>query len=199
MAIAFMTCAGLNTLAGCSGRSTFLSGGPSVGQLKTSLSHLEYENAQLKRSVAKLEQENRSTEDRLVKEQLDNGDLIARLNDARNLLRDRGEEKSELARTRRDDARSTAEDGSGARTLPAGRATPKRRKLPVARIPGQIEAAPPGEEDEPSPGPHPIPDVDADRSSFRLDDNLDHHTFYTGPLRWTRIVSRPDDAAVQIR
>jgi hypothetical protein len=200
MAVAFLTCAGLNTLAGCSGRSTFLSGGPSVGQLKTSLSHLEYENAQLKRSVAKLEQENRTIEDRLVKEELDNGDLIARLNDARNLLRDRAESKSELARTRPDDRGSASEAGSGARTLPAGRPTPKRRKLPVARIPGQIEAAPSHEDEEPPSGSQPaVPDPDADRSSFRLDDNLDHHTFYTGPLRWTRIVSRPEDAASSIR
>lgn len=113
MVIMLMAWLGLMTIAGCSGNSTFLSGGPTAGQLKTSLSHLEYENLQLKRSVAKLEQENRTIEDRLVKEQLDNGDLIARLNDARNLLRDRGEEKSELARTRRDDSQSTR------RTAPA--------------------------------------------------------------------------------
>ncbi len=198
MAFVFMTCAGLIALAGCSGRSTFLSGGPTVGQLKTSLSHLEYENAQLKRDVAKLEQENRTIEDRLVKEQLDNGDLTARLDDARNLLRDRGEEKSELARTRSDDVRNASGDGSGARALPAGRASTKKRKLPVARIPGQIEAAPPGEADEPSLGPHPIPDPDTDRSSLRLDDDLDHHTFYTGPLRWTPIASRPGDSGSQL-
>jgi hypothetical protein len=198
MAIVFMTCAGLNALAGCSGRSTFLSGGPSVGQLKTSLSHLEYENAQLKRDVAKLEQENRTIEDRLVKEQLDNGDLTARLDDARNLLRNRGADQSELARTPRGDARNASDEGSVARTLPAGRATPKRRKLPVARIPGQIEAAPPGEEGEPSLGPRALPDADADRSSLRLEDDLDHHTFYPGPLRWTPIASRPGDSALQI-
>jgi hypothetical protein len=199
MAMVFLTCAALNILAGCSGRSTFLSGGPTVGQMKTSLSHLEYENGQLKREVAKLDQENRTMEDRLVKEQIDNGELTARLDDARNLLRDRGADKSELARTRRDDARNGLDDGSGARTLPAGRATPKKRKLPVARIPGQIEAAPSGEEGEPALGPHPIPDADANRSSLRLDDDLDHHTFYFGPLRWTPIASRPGDSGSQVR
>ena len=61
-----------------------------MGQLKTSLSHLEYENEQLKKSTAKLQRENRSMEDRLVQEQMENGDLTARLDDARNLLRDRG-------------------------------------------------------------------------------------------------------------
>ena len=61
-----------------------------MGQLKTSLSHLEYENEQLKKTTAKLQRENRSMEDRLVQEQMENGDLTARLDDARNLLRDRG-------------------------------------------------------------------------------------------------------------
>ena len=61
-----------------------------MGQLKTSLSHLEYENEQLKKTTAKLERENRSMEDRLVQEQMENGDLTARLDDARNLLRERG-------------------------------------------------------------------------------------------------------------
>src|SRR5437016_4248954 len=86
-ALAMLVCAGLSGLAGCSGRGAFLSGGPTVGQLKTSLSHLEYENAQLKRAVAKLQQESRTMEDRLVQEEIDNGDLTARLDDARNLLR----------------------------------------------------------------------------------------------------------------
>ncbi|MGP0068286.1 MAG: hypothetical protein ACLQGP_32405 [Isosphaeraceae bacterium] len=195
----FVACAGLNILAGCSGRGTFLSGGPSVGQLKTSLSHLEYENDQLKRSVAKLEQESRTIEDRLVKEKLDNGELHAQLDNARNLLRDRVEDQSELARARGNDPRGKSEDGVGPRTLPAGRATPKKRKFPVARIPGQIEPATPGEEDDgPALDPHPIPDADADRSSLRLDDNLDHHTSYSGPLRWTRIADRPADPSSQI-
>ncbi len=78
---------GLSGLAGCSGQGTFLNGGPTVGQLKTGLSHLEFENQQLKNSVAKLDRENRNIEDRLVQEQIDNGELTARLDDARNLLR----------------------------------------------------------------------------------------------------------------
>ena len=81
---------GLCSGAGCSGQSSFLTGGPTVGQLKTSLSHLEYENEQLKKTTAKLERENRSMEDRLVQEQMENGELTARLDDARNLLRERG-------------------------------------------------------------------------------------------------------------
>ena len=85
-----LVAATLSMATGCSGKSSFLTGGPTIGQMKTSLSHLEYENVELKKSVAKLQQENRSIEDRLVQEQIDNGDLTARLDDARNLLGDRG-------------------------------------------------------------------------------------------------------------
>ena len=72
------------------GRENILTGGSSVGQLKTTLSHLQFENEQLKTKVVQLEQEHRTVEDRLVQEQIHNGDLAAMLDDARNLLRDRG-------------------------------------------------------------------------------------------------------------
>jgi hypothetical protein len=180
---------GLHALSGCSGRGTFLSGGPTVGQLKTSVSHLEYENAQLKRDLAKLQQENRSMEDRLVQEQLDNGELTARLDNARNLIRDRGLDPEGGTRLGRQGAGGSGEYGFGPRTLPAGRAAPKRRKPPVARIPGQIEPAPPSREN-PSASEPAESDPEADRTSLRLDGDLDHHTFYAGPLPWTPIANR---------
>ena len=62
--------------------SSFLNGGASPGQIKVSLSHLQFENEQLKAEVAKLKDENRTMEDRLVQEQIHNGDLTARLDDA---------------------------------------------------------------------------------------------------------------------
>lgn len=115
--------------AGCSGRGTYITGGPTTGQLKTSLSRLEYENDQLKTEVARLKDENRSFEDRLVQERIHSGDLAARLDDARNMIRDRGYEFDDAA----------ADDPlSRPRTLPAGRATP-RRKPPTARIPSPVD------------------------------------------------------------
>ncbi len=198
MAVVVMTCTGLSALTGCSGRGTFLSGGPTVGQLKTSLSHLEYENDQLKRDMAKLQQENRTMEDRLVQEQLDNGDLTARLDNARNLIRDRGLDPAERARSRRGEANDPGDDGFGPRTLPAGRPSSKRRKAPVARIPGQIEPAPPGQDSQSEPE-SARPDPETDRSSLRLEDDLDHHTFYAGPLRWTPIAKRADDSPSPLR
>ncbi|HZW29185.1 MAG TPA: hypothetical protein VFF52_00655, partial [Isosphaeraceae bacterium] len=118
-----LACALLSWLAGCSGRGAFLTGGPTTAQLKTSLSHLEYENAQLSRTVAKLQRENRSMEDRLAQEEIDNGELTARLDDARNLLRDRGLDLDGRVRSSRDEPSG---DGSGARTLPAGQSARRR-------------------------------------------------------------------------
>lgn len=125
-------------LPGCSGRGSYITGGPSSSQLKTSLSHLEYENDQLKTQVARLKEENRSIEDRLVQEQIHSGDLTARLDNARNILRDRGYEFENMAKVR-----DKADDDFGAspsrpRTLPAGRTTPKR-KPPTAQISGAAD------------------------------------------------------------
>ncbi len=142
-ALTILSCAGLAMLSGCSGRSSFLSGGPTVGQMKTSLAHLEYDNAQMKREVAKLRRENRAMEDRLVQEEQDSGELAARLDDARNLLRDRGLDPAARADAGRDGFADDPEGAGGARTLPAGQTTRKRRKPPVARISGPVHAGRP--------------------------------------------------------
>jgi len=176
---------------GCSGQSSFLTGGPTVGQLKTSLSHLEYENQQLKRSVARLEQENRSVEDRLVQEQIDNGDLAARLDDARNLLSDRGIDPEVRVGSRRggDRVRGSSVEGEGSapRTLPTGQRARQRRKPPFAQISGPVNTIPPiddDDDDRAARGRSDGRDPKAGRPARRFDDDLDHHSFYTGPLGW---------------
>ncbi len=112
-----------SALVGCSGRGTYITGGPSSSQLKSSLSRLEFENDELKTQIARLKEENRQFEDRLVQEQLHNGEITARLDDMRNMMRDRGYDDPDadapLARPR---------------TLPAGRSSPARRKPPAAQI-----------------------------------------------------------------
>jgi hypothetical protein len=173
---------------GCSGQSSFLTGGPTVGQLKTSLSHLELENQQLKHSVARLQHENRSIEDRLVQEQIDNGDLAARLDDARNLLSDRGLDPELRVGSRRGSdglGGSPADDRSEPRTLRAGQRSRPRRKPPFARITGPINTIPSVDDDDGkgrrgSDGG----DSDAGPSGGRLDGTLDHHSFYSGSLGW---------------
>ena len=196
-------CAGLIAFAGCSGQSNFLTGGPTVGQLKTSLSHLEYENEQLKIKTAKLEKESRSMENRLVQEQIDNGDLTARLDDARNLLRDRGIEPDvKLGSRRRGDGDETLADDEGprARTLPTGRATRPRRKPPFAQISGQVDDVPPVQDaKESAPGSRKRRD-DGTNCSGRLDDDsVDHHSFQASPFKWLPVAGANDDSTIQIR
>ena len=145
-------CAGLCSATGCSGQSNFLTGGPTVGQLKTSLSHLEYENQQLKKTTAKLERENRSLEDRLVQEQMENGDLIARLDDARNLLRDRGIDADVRVGSHRGDE-TVGADGrdreGGEPSSSSDRSRSRRRKTPFAQISGGGDSVAPIEVGDP--------------------------------------------------
>ena len=171
-------------LTGCSGRGTYITGGPSNSQLKSSLSRLEYENDKLKTQVARLKEENRAFEDRLVQEQLHNGEITAKLDNVRNLLRDQGygdeqDLDAPLARPR---------------TLPAGRTTPPKRKPPTAQIsraseseeipPIRIEDAPRRNRASASPaGTRPSRTVDDEDSlGLREDD-----------LHWTPI-ARGEDA-----
>lgn len=131
---------------GCAERGGFLNGGSSAGQLRVSLSRSQFENEQLKAELAKLKEENRSMEDRLVQEQLHNGDLTARLDDARNLLSDRGINAGTRMGSRSAESRGAEPDEEFSRprprTLPAGRTTRKPRKPPAASIPGDLDDLP---------------------------------------------------------
>jgi hypothetical protein len=192
---------GLGAVYGCSGQNTFLTGGPSVGQLKTSLSHLELENAQLKRQVAKVEQESRGLEDRLVQEQIDNGDLAARLDDARNLLRDRGLDADTRLGSRgqgkSQDYSAGGDDDSGVHTLPAAQSSRKRRKPPFARIPGRLEDQPKVESDEDRAQKRGSPE--SVRRTNRFNEDLDHHTSRTSPRTWLPVAVSNDDGMSLVR
>jgi len=194
-------CACLGVAGGCAGSSNFLTGGPTVGQLKTSLSHLEYENQQLKRSVAKLDQENRSMEDRLVQEQINNGDLAARLDDARNLLRDRGLDPDVRVGARRgsegmgvsDTEAADPRDGD-ASSNPSGR---RRRKTPFAVISGPSDRDwQPQDSDRRERAPR---DAKPGNSKRRADDTSDRHSSYRGSTRWLPVADGTDTNAIQIR
>jgi hypothetical protein len=196
----------LSVVTGCSGQSRFLTGGPTVGQMKTSLSHLEYENVELKRSVAKLQRENRSMEDRLVQEQIDNGDLTARLDDARNLLRDRGIESDVRLGSRRPSGAgsgsSRQDDDPSGRTLPASRAERQRRKAPFAQISGQVDALPSVGDDDDDSFKRSLRDrrkTKSNRSNPGFNDDLDRQSYHPGPLRWNPVARADDDSTIQIR
>src|SRR5881628_2443438 len=77
-------------ISGCAQSGSVLSQRTSVGTLKTGVSQLEFQNQQLRREVANLKADNRRIEDQLVQEESVNGELSARLDDARDLLGRRG-------------------------------------------------------------------------------------------------------------
>jgi hypothetical protein len=133
--------AAVGLLSGCAGTGPLLPSRTTLGSLKTSVSHLEYENDQLRSQVAKLESEKRDVEDRLVQEEWANGDLSKRLDDARQVLSQRGLDDSLLS----GGSRADSGGADSARTLPAGQSNRKRRKAPFAQIPGRIENAPSSE------------------------------------------------------
>jgi hypothetical protein len=193
---------GLSGGAGCSGQSSFLTVGPTAGQLKTSLSHLEYENQQLKKNTAKLERENRSLEDRLVQEQIENGDLAARLDDARNVLRDRGIDADlrlgshHGGETLGADARDR--EGAEPANSPDG-SRPRRRRTPFAQISSAGDSAAPVEVQEPK---------DLDQSQRRRarrmprpadDDSSDQHSYHKPPQDWLPVADNSDDSMIRIR
>ncbi len=197
------SCVVFGAFCGCSGQNTFLTGGPSVGQLKTSLSHLEYENDQLKRQVAKLEQDSRGLEDRLVQEQVDNGDLAARLDDARNLLRDRGIDADTRLGSHRTEGESRGysggdEDG-GVHTLPAAQSSRKRRKPPFARIPGRLDDLPRSQDDDDSDSTQEGRPSQSERRRSRSGDDLDHHASRTSPRAWLPVAASNDDGLSRVR
>jgi hypothetical protein len=194
----------LGISAGCSGQSTFLTGGPTVGQLKTSLSHLEYENQQLKQRTAKLEKETRSMESRLVQEELNNGDLTARLDDARNLLRDRGIESDIRLGSRprgQEVGVGDEEQDSRARTTQTGRSTKQRRKPPFAQIsngPGDSRSA---DDDDSTAQPRSRQSRDSTsvRSRRHSDADLDRQSSRDNSKEGTPIASANDDSTIEIR
>jgi hypothetical protein len=152
----------------------------------------------MKRDLAKVRRENHQMEERLVQQEEDNGELTARLDDARNRLRERGLDPVERADAGTD----------GVRTLPAGQDSRKSRKPPVARIPGQFTPAAPDRgpslDTEEESGTFGTPQ-DAPGSSHPPDsvglrsDDLDHHSGYNGPLRWAPLAGRASDPTLQVR
>lgn len=182
------------TGSGCSGRSGFLAGGPTTGQMKTTISHLQFENEQLKTEVAKLKDENRSIEDRLVQEQVHNGDLAARLDDARNLLSDRGIEADTRlgARSRGSRAADASEEEApaGPRAIQAGRSTRKPRKPPAASIPaGDLDGLPTDPVDSSESDTISLKDRDTRPRRPSFDDDTIRPVDDDDNLRWQPVVT----------
>ena len=141
-------------LLGCSQTGPIGSRYTTIGTLKTSLSHLEFENQQLRSKVTSLESENRDIENRLVQEEAVNGDLSARLNDARNVMADHGYDWGSSSG-------GTSREGAGSRALPANRSNRTPRKPPFARIPGRVDSPPAAESSDDEFSRPSLPSTDA--------------------------------------
>jgi hypothetical protein len=129
--------------SGCAGSGPLASRGTMIGSLKASVGQLEAEKEALRREVAELRSENREVQDRLVEAESANGELAARLDDARHLIRRQGGETASAdgpTRTQLDPDFPPAP-----RTSPAGRNSRKGRKAPLTQIPGVISVPDPDE------------------------------------------------------
>jgi outer membrane murein-binding lipoprotein Lpp len=149
--------AALGLWSGCASQGPLMSRQTTLGTLKTSVSHLEYENEQLKRELAEAKTENQRVSRRLDQEEAANGELTARLDDARNLISQQGADPTGLAGGARPLPASEPADPRPA-PAPAGR---RPNKPPFAQIRGRIELPPPLDED---PAADPAAD---DRGAFR--------------------------------
>lgn len=75
---------------GCAGPNPFTSRQTMVGGLKASVSQLEFENEKLKKEVGELKADNTRLDNQVVQEREANGEITARLDDAKDLLRRNG-------------------------------------------------------------------------------------------------------------
>jgi hypothetical protein len=120
-----------------------------IGALKANVAQLESEKEQLRHSVAELKSENHRIEDRLVQEEAVNGELYARLDDARNLISRQGFNTEGLAGPTRSDLELGLDRS---RRLSPSRVQGKPRRSPVAEVRGRPSLDPPEPEDSDPPG-----------------------------------------------
>src|SRR5205823_4629775 len=149
-----LACLGL--LAGCAQSGPMAVRRTTVGTLKTSVSHLEYENEQLRREVAGLQAENREIEDRLAQEEAANGGLTAQLDDV--------PEGQTGVLDPEEPSRPKPRALPSPRTTPAGRKGRAPHKPPFAQIPGRIDPIDPQE-------PEDLDEQDSDPYSRRHSDD----------------------------
>jgi hypothetical protein len=185
-----MMLASTSLVVGCAQPGSILGRRTRIGTLTASVSQLEFEKAQLARKLAEQEVENRRIESCLAQEEDANGEMAARLDDARVMLRARGYDADGLAGvgpTRR------APDGDDRpTTTPAGRSSRPGRKPPFARIPGRIDPAPPSEEPESQDDPLDNPPPRR-RSEFDPQSRLD------GRSHWQRVAGKTRGLALDVR
>jgi septal ring factor EnvC (AmiA/AmiB activator) len=152
LAVALLSCG----IAGCSQQVPFLARRTSLGALKTSVVQLETENSKLRTELAQSQAEARKVEDNLVKYESVNGELKARLDDARVQISDQG------GTTRSAGLEPESETRSTRNAAPVRPARSRARKPPVANINGPGDSYDESSQDSFGP-PDEIPPVDTPR------------------------------------
>jgi hypothetical protein len=123
---------------GCAQPGPFTSRQTMVGSLKASVSQLEFENEKLRKEVGELKADNSRLDTLLTQEQDANGEITARLDDARDLIRRQGGNAQALGAP----SKNFEDDNIPPPVAtPRGQRAKSSRKPPATRIP-QIEAAP---------------------------------------------------------
>jgi hypothetical protein len=117
----------LATLApiGCAGQNPFTARQTTVGSLKASVSQLEFENEKLRKQVGELKVDNSRLDNELVQEKSVSGEMAARLDDAKDLLRRQGQNAQAMG-----GSSSNFEDD-----IPPPVSTPKSRRVKTNRQP----------------------------------------------------------------
>lgn len=111
---------------GCAQSGPLTSRNTTLGSLKASVSQLEFDNEKLRKEVAELKADNARLDTQLAQEREANGEVTARLDDAKNLLRRQGGDVQALGIP----PKSFEDDG-----IPPPARRTRGRKPPSATIP----------------------------------------------------------------
>ncbi len=125
--------------AGCSQPGPFASRQTMVGSLKASVSQLEFENEKLRKEVGEMKADNSRLDNQLVQEREANGEITARLDDAKDLLRRQGGTSQAMGSSSRN---FEDDDIPPPATTSPVRRSKSSRKPPAAQIP-RIESTAP--------------------------------------------------------
>jgi hypothetical protein len=126
---------------GCTQPGPFTSRQTMVGTLKASVSQLEFENDKLRKEVGELKADNSRLDSELAREQQVNGEITARLDDAKDLLRRQGGNAQALGLGA---PSKNYEDDEIPPPIPTPNSRPMKgtRKPPAAQIPQQTDPTP---------------------------------------------------------
>ena len=130
---------------GCAQPGPFTSRQTMLGSLKAGVSQLEFENEKLRKEVGELKADNSRLDNQLVQEREANGEIAARLDDAKDLIRRQGGNAQAIGGP----SKNYEDDGIPPPVAtPRGRTMKGSRKPPAAQIPRIEPAAPFGSSDD---------------------------------------------------